>query len=379
MSNNSVIDFKDVNIENVKFGKQQPYQINYDLIPVYYDILKNNSQSLIIKTPRLFIPHTIFNRNNTSTSTTNTNGYLDIIFLNEKCDNNVSLFKKWIKKLETRVIKILSRRKSLSNILETREFTSILKDDEYYKSSKMYLTIQTDKNECIDTDNNIIPKWQFQSPCYGFFIIQIKNIWINVNKWGINLYTQGAMILYSQIADPPQIKIQYMFSEEIELYKPIGTHPEYSKYFKMLKMGVPLDAVKMKMSISNMKPSIINYPEDTFIINIPELSKSNNDVIVPISLPTSNSIPNSNSNSNSIPNSNIISKNNQNNNLAGLLKSNLIKELSNSTITLKKVNSSNNHISQKPHVLNNVRKDLLVPSLDEIRNALKNLRKKDTL
>ena len=62
-----------------------------------------------------------------------------------------------------------------------------------------------------------------------------------------------------------------------------------------------------------------------------------------------------------------------------LLKSNLIKELSNSTITLKKVNSSNNHISQKPQVLNNVRKDLLVPSLDEIRNALKNLRKKDTL
>ena len=367
---NGVLDFKDIIVENISFGKQQPYQINYDLIPIYYENSKTStSQPLIIKTPRLFIPHTIFNRNTTTTTTT-TNGYLDIIFLNEKCDTSVQLFKKWIKRIETRVLKIISRRKTLSKTLENKEFSSIIKDDDYYKSSKMYLTIQPDKNECIDTENNIIPKWAFQAPCYGFFIIQIKNVWINANKWGINLYTQGAMILHSQIVDPPQMKIQYMFSEELELYKPIGDHPDYSKYFKMLKMGVPLDAVKQKIISMNLNPDIINYSTETFIINIPELSKCAN--------PRNNidTLNETEKIKNNVSIEPLIKKPNM---LGDFLKSNLLKELASGGITLKKVNSSNTHILQKPLLLKNVRKDLLVPSLDEIRNALKNLKKKDTL
>jgi len=275
------------------------------------------------------------------------------VFLNESADAGISNFKKWLKRVETRVIKILSRRKTIS--LVGKEFSSILKDDENYKASKIYLTINPDKTECLDTNNKPIANWNFTAPCYGFFVIQLKNIWMNATKWGINLYTQGAMVLPSQLCDPPLVNIRHLFDDELKAYIPVGDDERYGKYFRMMKMGVPLEAVKHKMmsAAPELIGSVMEYKPETLIINIPEL----------------NATP--------------LASKSQQITLASMsdAKKQILGAIS-LGVKLKSVGNSVNPANlPNKKVLNNsnIRRDLMVPTLDEIRNALNNLKKKETL
>jgi hypothetical protein len=363
-----VLDLKDAIVDNISLGKQQAYHINYELIPIYYTpdkTIKTSQQTLIVKTPRIFIPHSLYTRGNNQQ-------YLEVVFLNEDNDPNGAFFKKWIKRVESRIVKILSRRKTIK--LENKEFSSILKEDENYKASKIYLTIQSDKNECIDTNNKVIPLWEFTAPCYGFFVIQFKNIWVNATKWGINLYTQGAMVLPSQVNDPKQITIQHLFDDELKLYKPVIEHEDYEKYFRMLKMGVPLQAVRHKMSLANpaLNSIVLTYNQDTLMINIPELNSASASSIPP-SPPTPPMLFQLQNQKHSNNASSSSSNTNHNHNPEDIRK-HLLGAIS-AGVQLKKV--SDTPIVKKPLV--NVRKDLMVPTLDEIRNALKNLKRNETL
>lgn len=362
---NSVLDIKDAIIENITLGKIQAYHVNYHLIPIYYmtDKETKDTQALVIKTPRIFIPHSLYTRGQT---TNQTNQYLEIVFLNEAADPMLTALKKWIKRAEARIIKILSRRKTIK--LDDKEFTSLLKEDDNYKSSKIYLTIQSEKNECIDTDNKPIPNWEFSAPCYGFFILQFKNIWMNANKWGINLYTQGAMVLTSQIANPPQIKIQHLFDDELLAYKPIGDDERYQRFFKMLKMGVPLQAVQQKMSSEapHLIQSVMQYSSETLIINIPELNRpvTSSNILPPPPPPSP------------IFSFNNVSSNPMNSMNPDDIRKQLIGAIA-SGVQLRK--TSDAPVIEKKKILVNARRDLMVPTLDEIRNALQNLKKKETL
>jgi hypothetical protein len=358
---NAVLDIKDATIENITLGKIQAYHVNYHLIPIYYmtDKETKDTQALVIKTPRIFIPHSLYTRGQSN----QTNQYLEIVFLNEADDPMLTALKKWIKRAEARMIKILSRRKTIK--LDDKEFTSILKEDDNYKSSKIYLTIQSDKNECIDTDNKPIPNWEFIAPCYGFFVLQFKNIWMNANKWGINLYTQGAMVLPSQIANPSQIKIQHLFDDELLAYKPIGDDERYQRFFKMLKMGVPLQAIKHKMTSEapHLIQSVIQYSPETLIINIPELNKqaTPSNILPPPPPPPPSIFSINNMNSKSMSQDD--------------MRKQLMGAISGGVQLRKTVDAP----PMKKKLLVNARSDLMVPTLDEIRNALKNLKKKETL
>jgi len=354
-----VLDIKDAIVDNISLGKSQAYHINNSLIPIYYTANKNSpdskesTQALIIKTPRIFIPHVIYTRN----SAQQTSSYLEIVFLNESADAGISNFKKWLKRVETRVVKILSRRKTIS--LVGKQFSSILKEDENYKSSKIYLTIQPDKTECLDTNNKPIANWNFIAPCYGFFVIQLKNIWMNATKWGINLYTQGAMVLPSQLCDPPAVSIRHLFDDELKVYMPVGDDERYGKYFRMMKMGVPLEAVKHKMmsAAPELIGTVMEYKPETLIINIPELNAK----------PVVSKLEGASGNKPNVSMSDV--------------KKQILGAIS-LGVKLKSVgNSANPANLPNKKVLNNsnIRKDLMVPTLDEIRNALKNLKKKETL
>jgi hypothetical protein len=359
-----VLDIKDALVDNITLGKQQAYHINYHLIPMYYMLDKDtkDTQALVIKTPRIFIPHSLYARGGNQT-----NQYLEIVFLNEGGDPMLAALKKWIKRVEARVIKILSRRKTIK--LDDKEFTSLLKEDDNYKSSKIYLTIQSDKNECIDTDNKPIPSWEFVAPCYGFFVLQFKNIWMNASKWGINLYTQGAMVLPSQIGNPPQVKIQHLFDDELLAYRPIGDDECYQRFYKMLKMGVPLQAVQHKMlsEAPHLIQSVMKYSSDTLIINIPELNNNNNEVS---SIPPAPPAP---------PSFSSFQKNPMN---PDDIRKQILGAITGG-VQLRKTSESQQHSNsqgiEKKKIMGNIRRDLMVPTLDEIRNALQNLKKKETL
>ena len=51
--------------------------------------------------------------------------------------------------------------------------------------------------------------------------------------------------------------------------------PKYEKYFKMLKMGVPIDAIKHKMICDNLDPDIIDSNSSNTNTNVNQnVSKS---------------------------------------------------------------------------------------------------------
>ena len=86
---------------------------------MYYMLDKDtkDTQALVIKTPRIFIPHSLYARGGNQT-----NQYLEIVFLNEGGDPMLAALKKWIKRAEARVIKILSRRKTIK--LDDKDFAA---------------------------------------------------------------------------------------------------------------------------------------------------------------------------------------------------------------------------------------------------------------
>jgi len=46
---------------------------------------------------------------------------------------------------------------------------------------------------------------------------------------------------------------------------PASEHPAYSKYLKMLKMGVPQSAVGMKMGLEGLDPSVLDDPAGSYV------------------------------------------------------------------------------------------------------------------
>ena len=184
-------------------------------------------------------------------------------------DEGVLYFKDIFTKIEKKIYKQIKKRKRLN--LKEKQFVSIIKDDFKYKTKKIYLPLNTYTSSCIDINNKIIKEWDFIAPTYGYFIIQIKNIWIGDDKWGINLFCNAAMILPSQLMDPPPIpfqNVQYMFESEINNHKTIGDDERFIKFFKMKKMGIPIQAIKNKMIIEKMAPTIIDLNPSTPINNI---------------------------------------------------------------------------------------------------------------
>ena len=95
---------------------------------------------------------------------------------------------------------------------------------------------------------------------------RLKLVWVNNNKWGINMFCNGSMILPSQLMDPPPIPIQeikYMFETELDELNCVGDSEIYGKFFKMKKMRVPIQAIKNKMELEGLDGSIIELKPAT--------------------------------------------------------------------------------------------------------------------
>ncbi len=54
----------------------------------------------------------------------------------------------------------------------------------------------------------------------------------------------------------------YSFTVPVETGPKISEHPQLGAYFKMLRLGVPAQAVKLKMAREGFEPSLLDYPQD---------------------------------------------------------------------------------------------------------------------
>ena len=405
-------EYKNIDKNNIKLGKTFKYSLgdNYYLTNLYYinqlhdinekiekrqDVVDEKTK-LIIQTPLMYIPNSIIYFNEKP--------FLELSFNNEDNDKDISEFKLWITNLEDYIFKLIKRRSTLN--IKKENMVSILKkkNSNYVNSStKILVPINMNISKCILTDDGKKSKflfnWEIPVPTYGISIVWVKNIWVKNDKWGINLFMYASRVMNSHILDPidflgldnsdnKSIKtydVIKQFKTDEKMTIQVGQIPEYTMFFKMLKLGIPKEAVKQKMSLGGLDVRIIDYPETAPYATV--LHYISNPRLGPYVKANANANTNSNPNANSNPNDNVNTDTNNNNLDSNIIlnrpsiKLDLLKNINSGGFKLKKVDiDETEKIKQKmkDKILNTVNSNgLKVPTLCDIQGALSKLKKVD--
>lgn len=287
-----VREISSIDNKNIKLGKTFKYGDNYHLTNIYYMDsripIENESQrqdavdektKFIIQTPLMYIPNSMIYFNEKP--------FLELSFNNEENDKDVLEFKKWFLALEEHIFKLIKRRTSLG-ITKDSKINSVIKNGYNNTSTKLLVPININVSKCVLNDdgkrNKILFNWEIPVPTYAISIIWIKNIWVKKGKWGLNLFMYASRVMNSHILDPIDFMGQETDNKSIKTFDVInkfkkipkdekmsilvGQVPEYSMYFKMLKMGIPKDAIKQKMSLSGVESKVLDYPETAPYITV---------------------------------------------------------------------------------------------------------------
>lgn len=277
--------------KSIKLGKTFKYGDNYHLTNIYYvdsggetNLRENEGKrqdavdektKLIIQTPLMYIPNSIIYLNEKP--------FLELSFSNEENDKEIQEFRQWITTLEEHIFKLIKRRTTLG--ITSAAMSSILKPGYHNSSMKLLVPINLNISKCLLTDDNkrnkILFNWDIPVPTYGMSIIWIKNIWVKKGKWGLNLFMYASRVMNSHILDPitfmghsgdnksiRTVDVINKFHKDEKMEIQIGAVPEYSTFFRMLKMGIPKDAIKQKMTMSCIDGRIIDYPESAPYITV---------------------------------------------------------------------------------------------------------------
>lgn len=385
--------YKSVELKNIKLGKTFKYGDNYNLTNIYYldstnelpkesisrrqDAIDEKSK-LIIQTPIMYIPNSMIYFNEKP--------YLELSFNNQENDDDVADFNKWIIQLEDNLIKMIKRRSTLK--LDKSNFVSIIKTG--FKSNKLIVPINMNISKCILSDdgkkNKFLFNWEIPVPTYGISIIWIKNVWIKNGKWGVNMFMYASRVMNSHVLDPidflgenvdnkniKTIDVIKQFAPNEKMSITISQVPDYSMFFRMLKMGIPKDAIKQKMSLAGVDIRIIDYPPDTSYITVlhylsnPQLKYQKDSVQSGIPPPPIflGGIP--------PPPPPIFIQPTSNTLMTGLLN-----QINGGNFSLKKVNKEQLELDKKQKILEKLSSQtsgIKVPSLSDIQGALSKLKK----
>jgi len=233
---NQIIDPKNINIK-----KKLKYSEHCTLIPIKY-----NNDDLIIQTPKMYIPFGekfVYNNKNKK--------YVDISFLNIENDNNIKIFYNNLNIIYDKINNFYKY--DVDDIIKKYNKNDLLR----LKITKNIL-IYNQKRENIDKIIN---------NTYGSFIIHLYGLWLMNDT----LYFHWELLQCK--LDIPIYLSEYSFIDDV---KPIFNKgkgkgkgkcvppppppppPEMeSKYDKMIKMGIPKDAVLQKMRLEET-PRVIN-------------------------------------------------------------------------------------------------------------------------
>ena len=248
-----MFNYKNYKNERLIFTKPIPFYGSYEKIGIYN---KKNGRKIkiIIQIPPMFIPFEI----NKITKNNKDHYSICISFSKKDISNNVNSFYNFVNYLDRRTKHILETKKDvwfkkkrmvhkpiLSNYKTMCEFMSI---DMPHTEGKFKFDIYDEQKRKVSID-------QLTKNTEVSIIAELSNFWTNGKQVGCNwtclqikkydiLNLDECMI----IDDEEMVSNQSM---SIPIPPPILTslpiNSEYEKYFKMLKMGIPLIAVKNNM------------------------------------------------------------------------------------------------------------------------------------
>jgi len=338
-------NYKKYKDEKIFFYKPKVFFKNYKKIDIKYN--KNNK--IIIQTPKMKIPFNLSDRN------------ICIAF-----DEKSEIFYNFIKYLDNIIKKLIKLKKNIwFNKLEYKSILSKYKDIDF-----MTINMPLINNQYIfDIYNDKLKKININTLQKNddiVLIIQLEYLWLNNDKIGchwnvlqIKKYEQlnfnKCLIVDENILAPPPLAPPPL--------APPLINPINEKYLKMLKMGIPVLAVKNNMIRDGKDTTIINSLPDNkedFIKSLNKPIKSKEKKLIPS---TSDLLNMKNVLKKAKPMEKIKKKNNGN----GFAPS--LDDITNMRNVLKKIDRN------IPKKVFNTRFGL-APTVDEIRDVLKKIKKK---
>ena len=206
------------NIKSYHLFIQKPlkYSDKFTFIPLRF---KKTEEYLkcILQTPLLFTPYGIC-------KTQSNKNIIDISFQNIDNDKSQRVFHKNLKYIYNTVYEKYKYDYIVNDFLKTTDFNDCLR-----------LKIN-DNTKIFDEYKNIIQKIDNYS--YGNFIIELEGLWLNED----NIWFQWNLL-------QAKIKLQTHLTEYSFIDEIIDHNKRDNKYDKMLKMGVPKEAVERQRTL----------------------------------------------------------------------------------------------------------------------------------
>ncbi len=294
-------------LELISLGKTYKYSIDKSFITPYI-----NGDRFIFQTPMLYIPYAAKHVDSYNSGGIGfDNWHIDASFYN--CENyqDIHEFETWLKALEYDIYKVMRKRSNLGITVGGK--LSNLKNDEYRDCSKLVLKLDKQSNFfMLDAQGKIGSridyKTELKPPCYAVFIIEVASIWVRKNTthldtldqqsaakssvtWGINFIVHAAQCLPCHLSIAPMQDLTFLpvkMPQQHNSCPPppppmppvMNVQPSFmDTYTRMLKMGIPRDAVKHKMIMAGLEPSLLDNPQLSAAAHIP------------ITLPVTTSLP----------------------------------------------------------------------------------------
>jgi len=229
---------------------------------VYEYPLNYFRKQIIVQTPIVYIPHTTYKVNSKIT--------FDFFFLNLKVDREMEQLRNFVLEMNKIVKnKIAEESKPYKNPKtkkNVKKFT--IKPKEFISNIKLYKSgLAQKKSEMMRVNcyENIHSFDEYKRPIsldylkakvYLKLLLSPVKIWVHKEKFGI-FWEVLQIKIY-----PKAVLNSYMFiDDDVQQQKKqtlMSSHPEYSKYFDMIKKGVPKQAVKNKMLLDGKDPNILD-------------------------------------------------------------------------------------------------------------------------
>jgi len=262
-------------VEQIQVKKRISVSNNFYEYPLNYC-----RKQIIVQTPIVYIPHTTYKVNSKIT--------FDFFFLNLKVDREMEQLRNFVLEMNKIVKnKIAEESKPYKNPQtkkNVKKFT--IKPKEFISNIKLYKSrLGQKKKEMMRVNcyENIHSFDEFKRPIsldylksnvYLKLLLSPVKIWVHKEKYGI-FWEVLQIKIY-----PKAVLNSYMFIDDVQQQKKqnlILSHPEYSKYFDMIKKGVPKQAVKNKMLLDGKDPNIIDYSNSNSHGNLID-NQSNNSI-----------------------------------------------------------------------------------------------------
>ena len=230
-----IIHHKDIQNNSLGLKKKLKYSEEFTFVPLQI-LYQQKYGDCIFQTPKLFSPYGIKRLENKKQ-------VLDLSFQNIENDNELIIFKGFLENI-LKLVRCKFKKYRVNSFFKQTNYDDCVR-------------FKIDNMKIYNQDKQQIKTIHCFS--YGIFIIHLKGLWINNNdiwfQWNI---------LQSKIEMPTILK-EYSFIDE------------NTKYDRMLKMGVPMNAVNYQKKMDKIPPPPplpINLKAEKTNYSIPKIKAS---------------------------------------------------------------------------------------------------------